>query len=137
VPGMYGADVAAPLLFEVFARLGERPVPLPAAPPGTLIARNPDLPAHLRLFGARLVHTEDAPRLTFPPDGAALAPLAGGVLARVERGRAPFTWFANGAPVLRSSFEREARLGLEGPGFVTLAVVDAEGRSARVQVELR
>ena len=137
VPGMYGADVAAPLLFEVFARLGERPVPLPAAPPGTLLAANPELPAHLRQFGARLVHTDDAPRLTFPPDGAALAPLAGGVLARVERGRAPFTWFANGAPVLRSTFEREARLGLEGPGFVTLAVVDAEGRSARVQVELR
>ncbi len=137
VPGMYGAEVAAPLLFETFARLGERPAALPPAPPGTLIASSAELPAPLRQFGTRLVQTEDAPRLTFPPDGAALAPLAGGILTRVERGRAPFTWFANGAPVLLASHEREARLDLEGPGFVTLAVVDAEGRSARVQVELR
>ena len=137
VPGMYGVEVAAPLLFEVFARFGERPVALPPAPPGTLQAANGELPAPLRQLGARLVQTDDAPRLTFPPDGAALEPLAGGILARVERGRAPFTWFANGAPVVRVSFEREERLELEGPGYVTLAVVDAEGRSARVEVELR
>jgi penicillin-binding protein 1C len=137
VPGMVGSEAAAPLLFEAFARLGERPVALPPAPPGTLIASNAGLPAPLRQFGARLVQADDAPRLTFPPEGAVLVPLAGGIHARVERGRAPFTWFADGAPVLRSSFEREARLDLGGPGFVTLSVVDAEGRASRVQFELR
>jgi penicillin-binding protein 1C len=137
VPGMVGSEAAAPLLFEVFARLGERPVALPPAPPGTLIASNAGLPAPLRQFGARLVQADDAPRLTFPPDGAVLVPLSGGIHARVERGRAPFTWFADGAPLLRSSFEREARLDLDGPGFVTLSVVDAEGRASRVQFELR
>jgi penicillin-binding protein 1C len=137
VPGLAGAEVAAPLLFEAFARLGERPVPLPAAPPGTLIASNAQLPAPLRQFGARLVQADDAPRVTFPPDGAALVPLAGGILVRVERGRAPFTWFADGAPVLLASHEREARLTLEGPGFVRLSVVDSEGRAARVEFELR
>ncbi|MEX2502515.1 MAG: hypothetical protein WD336_09070, partial [Trueperaceae bacterium] len=137
VPGLVGAEVAAPLLFEVFARLGKAPVALPPMPPGTLLATNAELPAPLQRFGTRQARTEDAPRLTFPPDGAALVPMAGGVPARVERGRAPFTWFANGAPVVRASFEREARLALEGPGFVTLSVVDAEGRSARVGFELR
>lgn len=137
MPGAYGVAVAAPLLFEAFARLGPRPVALPPAPPGTLIATNAELPAPLRQFGTRLAQADDAPRLTFPPEGAALAPLAGGVLARVERGRAPFTWFADGAPVVRASYEREARLDLEGPGFVTLSVVDAEGRAARVRFELR
>ena len=137
VPGMYGVEVAAPLLFEAFAHLGEKPVALPPPPPGTLIAANAELPAHFRQFGTRLVQTEDSPRLTFPPDGAALVPMAGGVLARVERGQAPFTWFANGAPVVRISHEREALLALDGPGFVTLAVVDAAGRSARVEFELR
>ncbi|NBB99224.1 MAG: hypothetical protein GVY34_13830, partial [Alphaproteobacteria bacterium] len=53
------------------------------------------------------------------------------------RGRAPFTWFANGAPVLTRSHERAAQLPLPGPGFVTLSVVDAAGRAARVGVELR
>lgn len=137
MPGAYGVAVAAPLLFEAFARLGPRPVALPPAPPGTLIATHAELPAPLRQFGTRLAQADDAPRLTFPPEGAALVPLADGILARVERGRAPFTWFADGAPVVRASFEREARLELEGPGFVTLSVVDAEGRASRVRFELR
>lgn len=137
VPGMYGAEVAAPLLFEAFARLGDAPVALPPPPPGTLHATNAELPAPLRRFGERSDRTVDAPRLTFPPDGAALVPMVGGVVARVERGRAPFTWFANGAPIVRASHEREAQLPLAGPGFVTLSVVDAEGRAARVEFELR
>jgi len=137
MPGAFGVEVAAPLLFEAFARLGPRPVALPPAPAGTLIATHAELPAPLRQFGTRLAQADDAPRLTFPPEGAALVPLAGGILARVERGRAPFTWFADGAPVVRASFEREARLELDGPGFVTLSVVDAEGRAARVRFELR
>jgi penicillin-binding protein 1C len=138
VPGLVGATAATPLLVEAFARLGGRPVPLPPAPPGTrIVASASDLPAPLRRFGARVAERDDAPRLTFPPDGAALAPLAGGVPARVERGTAPFSWFANGAPVEVARYEREARLPLDGPGFVTLAVVDAEGRAARVRVELR
>ena len=137
VPGMYGVEVAAPVLFEAFARLGLRPAPLQSAPPGALIASNAALPAHLRQFGARLADTGDAPRVAFPPDGAALMPMAGGVVARVERGVAPFSWFANDAPLLLGSFEREARLSLDGPGFVTLAVVDAQGRAARVAFEVR
>jgi len=137
LPGAFGVEVAAPLLFEAFARLGPEPVALPPAPPGTLIASNAELPAPLRRFGTRLAQPDDAPRLTFPPDGAALAPLDGGILARVERGRAPFTWLADGVPVLTASQERETRLALEGPGFVTLSVVDGEGRAARVRFELR
>lgn len=137
VPGMYGVEVAAPVLFEVFARVGDT-VALPPAPPGVLqVASNAALPEPLRQFGARTVVVEDAPRLTFPPDGAALMPLPGGVPARVERGTAPFTWFADGAPVVVGSYEREARLELMGPGFLTVSVVDAEGRGARVRVEVR
>ena len=138
VPGLVGATAATPLLVEAFARLGGRPVPLPPAPPGTrIVASAAELPAPLRRFGARDAERDDAPQLAFPPDGAALVPLAGGVPARVERGTAPFSWFANGAPVEVARYEREARLNLDGPGFVTLSVVDAEGRAARVRVELR
>lgn len=137
VPGMYGAHAATPLLFEVFARLG-RAEPLPPAPPGTLsVAANAALPAHLRQFGLRRVEADDEPRLVFPPDGAVLTPLPSGLPARVERGTAPFTWFANGAPLLQGSYEREVQLTFAGPGFVTLSVLDAEGRSARTAVEVR
>jgi len=44
---------------------------------------------------------------------------------------------ANGAPVRVASHAREDMLDLPGPGHVTLSVIDADGRSARVQVELR
>lgn len=137
VPGMFGVDVAAPLLFEVFGQFGTGPVALPPAPPAALVLSHADLPAPMRQFGGRMAQSDTAPEVAFPPDGAALMPMGGRVLARVERGEAPFTWFANGAPVLRQSFEREARLEVEGPGFVTLSVVDAQGLAARVQVELR
>lgn len=137
VPGMSGAYAATPILYQAFARLG-RATPLPPAPRGVLPATtNSDLPPHLRQFGERQVQTDDAPQLTFPPDGAVLTPLPTGLAARVERGTAPFTWFANGAPILQESFDRAVRLELPGPGFVTLAVVDAAGRSARVAVEVR
>ncbi len=137
VPGMFGVDVAAPLLFDIFARLGASPVALPPAPPTTLVVSHAELPEPLQRFGQRSAPSADAPQLAFPPDGAALRGMEGGVLARVERGQAPFSWFANGAPVLLQSYERETQLALHGPGFVTLSVVDAEGRGARVQVELR
>jgi penicillin-binding protein 1C len=137
VPGMYGVDVAAPVLFEVFARLGGVQ-PQPPAPPNLLaVASNAELPAHLQQFGARLVRTEDDPQLTFPPEGASLVAMADGVTVKVERGKAPFSYFVNGQPVVLGSYEREARVEVPGPGFVTLSVVDAEGRSARVGVEVR
>ncbi len=137
VPGIFGADVAAPVLFDIFAHLGAGPVALPPAPPATLVMSHSDLPAPLRQFGHRGTAQPEAPQVAFPPDGAALFPMDGQVLARVERGQAPFTWFANGTPILRQSHEREAQLALDGPGFVTLSVVDGQGLAARVQVELR
>ncbi|TVR44722.1 MAG: penicillin-binding protein 1C [Rhodobacteraceae bacterium] len=137
VPGIYGVDVAAPILFDVFGHLGSAPVALPPAPPAALVLAHGDLPDPLRQFRMGPRAGDQAPQLAFPPDGAELVPMRGQVLVRVERGQAPFTWFANGAPVLRQSHERETMLELDGPGFVSLAVVDATGQAARVQVELR
>jgi penicillin-binding protein 1C len=137
VPGMFGVDVAAPILFDVFARLGTRPAPMPPAPPGTLVLAHADLPAPMRHFGQRTEGVDDAPQLAFPPDGATLLAQGDTLTARIDRGRAPFTWFANGAPILRASHEREAQLPVQGPGFLTLSVVDALGRAARVSLELR
>ncbi len=38
VPGLTGRSVAAPILFEAFARMGRQAVPLPPAPRGMLVA---------------------------------------------------------------------------------------------------
>ncbi|MND03619.1 hypothetical protein D3C83_235370 [compost metagenome] len=48
----------------------------------------------------------------------------------------PFTFFANGAPFGKTAFARQNSWTPDGPGFVTLSVVDAEGRSDMVTVFL-
>jgi penicillin-binding protein 1C len=135
VPGLTGFAAAAPVLLDVFTHASPRGVPLPPAPAGALLATTAELPAALRVFGG--FEDRDAPRVTFPPDGAALTPLAGGLPARVEQGAAPFTWFVDGVPVVVASGAREERLAVPGPGFVTLSVVDAWGRGDAVRFEVR
>ncbi|QBY02815.1 penicillin-binding protein 1C [Rhodophyticola sp. CCM32] len=139
VPGAFGADIAAPLLFEAFARLGTDLAPLPPPPLGALTVPRAELPPPLRRFrpqggGAR---DTDAPEIAFPPDGAVLAGSADlPLLARVDRGTPPFTWLWNGRPVATGVFDRQVDLGSTRPGFVELTVIDAEGRAERGFLEI-
>ncbi|MGR3481874.1 penicillin-binding protein 1C [Salipiger marinus] len=133
VPGAFGGDLAAPLLFEALGRL--HPTPLPPPPPDTLLLANADLPPHLQRFGPR---AEAEPlRLTFPPDGARLAATPQGVPVKLRGGTPPYTLLADGAPLLTGQRSPEFLAPLSGPGFTTLSVIDAEGRSGRVRIDLR
>ena len=136
VPGAFGGDLAAPVLFQAFQRIKPQAVALPAPPPETLILPNASLPLPLQRFGARGAAPVDAPRLAFPPDGAHL-PLAGqALIVKLRDGVPPFTWLADGAPLLVGTHRREAALEGLGKGHVTLSVIDAAGRADRVQVVL-
>ena len=140
VPGAFGADVAAPVLFQAFNRLKRKLDPQPAAPASTLLVANAELPQPLQRFRSRSAVFEaeaDAPAVAFPPDGAEVELLAAGLKVKVAGGTAPFTWLADGVPVVVASDAREAMLAMPGAGFVTLSVIDAEGRSDRVQVRVR
>ena len=140
VPGVFGADLAAPVLFQAFARLKPALDPQPPAPPATLLVSNAQLPQPLQRFRSRSAAFEDsadAPAVAFPPDGAEVELLPTGLLAKVEGGTAPFTWLANGAPVATAMRDRSVMLPGLGQGFVTLSVIDANGRSARTTVRLR
>lgn len=137
IPGLYGTDVARPLVVQAFARMGERTSPLPPPPTGASLVTNAALPAPLRTFGTRTEVVSEVLRVTFPRDGAVLTPLVGGIPARVEQGQEPYTWFLNGLPVVRESYDREVRLPFAGPGFATLSVRDAAGQAARVSIEVR
>lgn len=135
VPGAFGADLAAPLLFRTFDRLGLPAIPLPPPPPDALIQATAALPAGLQRFrrGAGRIADDPGIAIAFPPDGAALALDDPALQVRVEGGTAPFVWLADGAPVLTGSRLREAELPLAA-GPVTLSVIDAAGRAARVRV---
>ena len=140
VPGAFGADLAAPVLFQAFARLKPSLTPQPPAPPATLLVATAQLPQPLQNFRSRFAAFEadrNAPAIAFPPDGAEVELLPDGLLARVAGGTAPFTWLANGSPVVAALRGREVMLQGLGQGFVTLSVIDATGRSAQAQLRLR
>ena len=79
---------------------------------------------------------ENAPPVDFPPDGAEVELLNSGLKVKVSGGTGPFTWLLDGAPLAVALRDREAMLDLAARGFVTLSVIDAEGRSARSRVRL-
>ena len=140
VPGAFGAELAAPVLFQAFARVKPQLTPQPPAPPSMLLVSNAQLPQPLQKFRSRSAAFEagkDAPAVAFPPDGAEVELLPDGLLVRVEGGKAPFTWMADGVPVAVTQRGRSAMLADLGRGFITLSVIDAEGRSARAKVRLR
>jgi penicillin-binding protein 1C len=137
VPGAFGADLAAPVLFQAFSRLGPRLIPQPPAPPATLMLSNSQLPQPLQRFAPRGGPQADAPVVAFPPDGAEVELLDDRLMVKVSGGTAPFTWLADGVPVVVQDRARQTMLTLPGLGFVSLSVIDATGRSARAQVRLR
>ncbi|MAY87710.1 MAG: penicillin-binding protein 1C [Pseudooceanicola sp.] len=138
VPGAFGGSLAAPVLFEAFGRLKPGFDRLPPPPPSTLIVSGADLPVPLRRFEARgAVAEASPPELAFPPDGARVLVEPGAPLTlRLRGGTEPFSVLANGAPVARGVRAREIDIGVPGPGFSTLVVIDGTGRSDRVTIRL-
>jgi len=133
VPGAFGTLLAAPVLFAAFERLG--PVePLPPPPPATLIVAADRLPQPLRTFHRTGDDDAGGPAIAFPPDGAVIDGTR--LTVRVQDGLPPWTWLANGLPVV-TTHRPETQLPDLGPGFSALTVIDAAGRAASARVELR
>ncbi|RYH10939.1 penicillin-binding protein 1C [Tropicimonas sp. IMCC6043] len=139
VPGAFGGDLAAPVLFETFGRIAPRSEPLPPPPPAALLSSTAELPLPLQRFRPRnavFQTATDGPKLAFPPPGTEVE-ARDGLALKVRDGTPPFTWLANGMPVIVGTRERESFLPTPGKGFLDLSVIDAEGRAARTSVELR
>jgi penicillin-binding protein 1C len=146
VPGLVGRTAAAPILFETFQRLGRKRKPLLPPPAGVFLARNDELPTVLQRFrphGLPEVATADSGKsplaIAFPPDGARidLSGAGGSVLAlKVNGGVAPFTWFADGLPILREEFRRDGFWDKPNLGFARISVVDAAGRTASTRIRI-
>ncbi|MGB9025560.1 MAG: penicillin-binding protein 1C, partial [Rhodomicrobium sp.] len=109
-----------------------------------------DLPPPLRVFREQKREPagaagQDAPlRIAYPLANSEVElALAEGeteqvpVPLKAEGGTLPLTWLVDGRPLQSSPHRREAFLKPQGPGFVQITVVDAEGRSDRTQIRLR
>ncbi|MER8595148.1 penicillin-binding protein 1C [Mesorhizobium sp. M1182] len=145
VPGLSGYVSAAPILFEGFVRSGLAAVPLPSQPSGVRRPKREELPVTLTRFGAgtdglvQATPTEPAPTIIFPPDGARVdlgtsSADASPLVLKLQGGRAPFRWLANGKPLVGIDRRRTATWQPDGAGYSTLTVIDAAGRAASVKV---
>ena len=144
IPGLSGYVSAAPVLFEGFAKSGLAAVPLRSAPAGAFRPKREDLPVTLERFASadELIAdapTEPAPQIVFPPDGArvdlgAAGGSAAALVLKIQGGRAPFRWLANGKPLAAVERRRTASWMPDGAGASTLTVIDAAGRAASVSV---
>ncbi|MEM9470539.1 MAG: penicillin-binding protein 1C [Pseudomonadota bacterium] len=148
VPDLSGITVAAPVLFDSFARSGLKLEPLPPAPAGAVHISAADLPAALRRFTApdaglpQVGPHEAALHIVYPPDGARVdLGLASGravqpLMLKLQGGRAPFRLLANGVPVGEPLRSRSGLWDAGGVGFSRLSVIDARGRSASINLYL-
>jgi penicillin-binding protein 1C len=144
-PGLMGRTAAAPILFDAFARLGERRIALAGPPAGALKATSATLPPPLRRFGASETaetgpYLEPAVLIAFPPDRAELeadADAPDAIVLKAEGGALPLTWLVDGAPIASEPHRREAHWHPTGSGFAKVSVIDAKGRVDRVVVRLK
>jgi penicillin-binding protein 1C len=147
IPGLAGYVSAAPILFEGFAKSGLAAVPRRQPPAGALHSPQRDLPVTQKRFdsvrdGLAVVSEsvpEPAPRIIFPPDGARVelgvaSNDASPLVLKLQGGRAPFRWLANGKPLAELVRRRTATWQPDGTGYSTLTVIDAAGRAASVNV---
>ncbi|HYB10135.1 MAG TPA: penicillin-binding protein 1C [Alphaproteobacteria bacterium] len=150
-PGKYGIGTAAPLLFKVFGLLPVEAFAAASPPRGLLKVRSPAaLPIALRrlspagasanLGGA----TSPSPlRILFPPQDAILelteekgrfAPIP----LKAAGGEPPLRWVADGKPVAADAASEDFGLFRpDGPGFSSLTVIDASGKTVTETVRLR
>jgi len=147
VPGLIGRIAAAPILFEAFQRVSARRVPLPPPPEGIILTATADLPAALQRFrphGLPEIASAgggDGPlAIAFPPNGARVDLLGDGTAAALALkalgGVPPFTWLADGVPVVTMEPRREALWEHPGRGFARLSVIDADGATATAMVRV-
>lgn len=146
VPGLTGYGTAAPILFEAFSRANLPQAPLAAAPNGATHPKQVDLPMGLKRFSRdnngliSIGSGEKAPVIVYPPEGSQVElgkgpdgqplPLA----LKLQAGRAPFRWLANGRPLPDLVRTRTTSWMPQGSGYSTLTVIDASGRTASVGI---
>jgi len=107
-----------------------------------------ELPASLKRFSLTrdglisFSTREPAPQIVFPPEGAEVdlgmtTPEAMPLSLKLQGGRPPFRWLANGRPMTETSRKRSYQWLPDGAGFSTLTVIDAVGRASTVRVFIK
>jgi penicillin-binding protein 1C len=147
VPGLVGRQMAAPILFDAFARVGTDPG-VGSRPADAIVATTHDLPLPLRHLRKDIPKTALAVasaslKLAFPPDGARidlpsdLNARDAALAVKITGGMPPFTAYVNGRPVVTSALRRILHLTPDGVGFTRISITDGAGETDSVMVRLQ
>jgi penicillin-binding protein 1C len=143
-PGHFGANTAAPLLFQIVDQLGDERPPRSVAPSPSIMLFPNDLPPGQRYLGQKDIRIGmntrmPPPRILFPLKDTVLSVPKGnhGILLEAEGGQRPYTWIVNGRPLPSKNWKRRTEWNPDGPGFSSIVLIDGDGRrvSTRVQLE--
>lgn len=130
--------IAAPILEDVFSRIGERHR-LPPAPPGTLIATTVELPQAMRHIRGEQQQQIFAERLeiVYPPDRSRLEIRTGeSISIKVRRGTPPLRLLVDGKPIESEPWRSDIVWHPIGRGIFDILVIDAKGAAARSNIVL-
>lgn len=147
VPGLIGRKVAAPILFDAFARIGPSPGIGPR-PREALVATNASLPPPLRHVRQDIPKTlgamhQSSVQIAFPPDGSRIDTRATEMegkpwlVVKVQGGLPPFTYLVNGEPFDQAQARRITGFTPDGMGFAQISVIDSRGQTDKVSVRLQ
>jgi penicillin-binding protein 1C len=131
-----GLGGAAPIMLQLFGLLPAAPLASLGLDAAAAAAPAPGGLARLDRRPALPLPGGERPTIAFPPDGARVEPAAGGLSLEVEGGTRPFRWLVDGRPLGEPAWRRAQRWRPTGPGFVTITVLDAGGRSARAAIRV-
>lgn len=141
IPGAFGRETAAPILFRLFTLLPLDAHTPPAAPPEPDIA---SLAPNLQVFGGRAQAAsiaQHAPRILFPPPGAILQVSQNGQSAPVSLeaagGNPPYRWVINGTMLPPPPLGQSMNWHPDGPGFAHISLLDSLDHAVSEYVELR
>ncbi|TXL70461.1 penicillin-binding protein 1C [Vineibacter terrae] len=161
LPGRYGRDTALPILLKLFEQMPGEAAPHAAPPPDALIvARNSDLPPAMRVLipqAARLqaatatlapapassgmraaaITPPKPPRILYPVANSTLEVTSDAVPLKAEGGSGALRWLVDGKPVPDDRFRAFPLWHPGGAGRTRLTVIDASGRSATIEVQIR
>lgn len=145
-----GIGAAGPLLFDTFQHIGEERVAFSSAPPGIIKASGDDLPPPLRYFDKKkrrmMANIRDTAiervQIAFPPKGAEfhMATRQKGnfhISLKAEGGKLPLTWLVDGKLISSKAYMRESLFRPNEKGFMEFSVIDALGKTDRVQIRVR
>jgi penicillin-binding protein 1C len=142
-PGQFGANTAAPLLFQTFDHLPSATDDTLDRPENALPLVPENLPPGLRYLGQQHIPVamnlqNPPPRIVFPLDGTVLQMPSEerGFVLEAEGGQRPFTWVIDGKPVGTPQWRRQTEWSPDGPGFSEIVLIDGDGARARAKVQL-